>query len=212
MKRHIESTVVALFVLGTAMTIPGVIAHASQSQNVEERLSGQIEARFEHDATLKDRGLKADVEAGVATLTGAVETTRQREQAERLASVAGVSRVRNDIVVDSTSKGIGRKTVDSLKTGIDKSVSATETGFEKTGQAFSKIGDEVTDIWILTAVKTNLANKSLLWGIHVGCDEHLVKLRGRVPTEVWHARAVDIARNTKGVHGVVDELTVEPKS
>ncbi len=144
MKRQITSTIVALFIGGSALTIPAVIVHASQRQKTEE--------------------------------------------------------------------GIGRKTADTLKSGFDKSVSATEKGFEKTGEALSKAGDEVTDIWILTAVKTNLAGESLLRGINVDCDQHVVTLRGTVRTEVWHTRAVEIAQKTRGVHGVVDELTVGPKS
>ena len=95
---------------------------------------------------------------------------------------------------------------------LKNGVSAAEKGFEKTGEALSKAGDEVADFWILTSVKTNLAGEGLLKGINVDCDQHVVTLHGKVPTEVWHTRAVDIARNTKGVHRVVDELAVGSKS
>jgi osmotically-inducible protein OsmY len=48
--------------------------------------------------------------------------------------------------------------------------------------------------------------------IHVDTDhEGVVTLTGTVPSETARARAVKIARGTKGVHRVVDELKLSRK-
>jgi osmotically-inducible protein OsmY len=47
--------------------------------------------------------------------------------------------------------------------------------------------------------------------INVDTDNHVVTLKGRVMSAAGRAKAVEIAKNTEGVHRVVDRLTIGPK-
>src|SRR3954451_13489159 len=66
----------------------------------DDRVEDRIEARFNHDAKLKGHDVKVDVEDGVATLKGKVPDQAHKLRAERLARVAGVTKVENKIDID----------------------------------------------------------------------------------------------------------------
>ena len=63
---------------------------------------------------------------------------------------------------------------------------------------------------ILTTVKSRFVGEDVLKGsdINVDCDQHVVRLRGTVPTAAARDRAVQIARSTDGVQRVIDDLTI----
>jgi hyperosmotically inducible protein len=67
----------------------------------DDRLEDRIEARFNHDAKLKGHEVRVDVEDGVATLKGKVPDQAHKVRAERLARVAGVTRIDNKIDIDT---------------------------------------------------------------------------------------------------------------
>ncbi len=215
MKNQIRTTMMAMLILGgvSAFGIPAGVAKAAQDHKTEKQLSDQIEDRFEGDSTLKNHNLKASVDGTVATLTGTVETTTQKDRAGRLARVVGITSVENLIVLGPIQKGVAQKTEDKVKEGIEKGVAATGKGLEKTGEALSKAGDEVADATILSAVKGRFMDEDLLKGsdINVDCDQHIVTLKGTVASQAGRDRAVELARGTKGVQKVVDRLVIAPK-
>jgi hyperosmotically inducible protein len=67
----------------------------------DDRVEDRIEARFNHDAKLKGHDVRVDVEDGVATLKGKVPDQAHKLRAERLARVAGVTRVDDKLDVDT---------------------------------------------------------------------------------------------------------------
>jgi osmotically-inducible protein OsmY len=70
-------------------------------------------------------------------------------------------------------------------------------------------GDQVSDTWITTKVKGQYVGVDTLKGSDISVDtskDGVVTLNGTVPTEAARNRAVDIARTTRGVHRVVDNL------
>lgn len=74
------------------------------------------------------------------------------------------------------------------------------------------IGDEVSDTWITTKVKTTFAGDKKLKGseIHVDTDHNgVVVLSGYVKNDIARAHAIAVARDTKGVHEVKDELRLK---
>lgn len=74
------------------------------------------------------------------------------------------------------------------------------------------IGDEVSDAWITTKVKASFAGDKKLKGsdIHVDTDhDGVVVLSGYVKNDVARAHAIAVARDTKGVHEVKDELRLK---
>jgi hyperosmotically inducible protein len=71
-----------------------------------------------------------------------------------------------------------------------------------------------SDPGVTTAVKTKLAADDTVkaYKIDVDTKDGIVTLAGNVDTAEAKARAVEVARNTKGVVSVTDQLTVSPAS
>jgi hyperosmotically inducible periplasmic protein len=69
-----------------------------------------------------------------------------------------------------------------------------------------------TDAGVTTAVKTKMASDDTVKASEINVDthNHVVTLNGTVGSQAEKERAVMIARNTKGVSNVVDDLTVGP--
>ena len=67
-----------------------------------------------------------------------------------------------------------------------------------------------TDAGVTTAVKTKMASDDTVKASEINVDthNHVVTLNGTVGSQAQKERAVMIARNTKGVSNVVDDLTV----
>src|SRR5687768_7990045 len=87
-------------------TLLGALAIALASTGVavanenDDRLEDRIEARFNNDAKLKGHEVRVDVEEGVAKLKGKVPDQAHKTRAERLARVAGVTKIDNEIDID----------------------------------------------------------------------------------------------------------------
>jgi len=102
----------------------------------------------------------------------------------------------------------------AIERGEKPSTVAAEPG-KSTVQDTSKkdgIGDEVSDTWITTKVKSSFAGDKKLKGsdIHVDTDHNgVVVLSGFVKNDVARAHALAVARDTKGVREVKDELRLK---
>jgi len=192
----------------------------------EKALDSRIEGRIHNDATLKKYKIDVSVEGGVATLTGTVPTEADRAKATTLAQVSGISRVDNKLIVDlntattgtagtvkeKTKEGAG-KTKDGAEKVYEKSKDGAKAVGGKTKDGAVKVGDEVTDAYLISKLHTDFVNESTLKGsdINVDSDNQVVTLKGTVTSEAGRARAVAIAKGTKGVKRVVDHLTIGPK-
>jgi|GEM_PF-2614457 len=71
-------------------------------------------------------------------------------------------------------------------------------------------GDRVDDAWILTKVKSQFTGEDALEhsDINVDVRNHVVILKGTVPTAAGKARAAEIARKTEGVSRVDNRLVI----
>jgi hyperosmotically inducible protein len=199
----------------------------------DSTLTDRIEKRFAADASLKKFDIDVSVKDHVATLTGKVRTETEKARAAREANVAGVTRVDNQLTLDKDAgktvaekvKGAtntaGNKThsatdtaVDKTKsatnTAADKTKSATDTAVDKSKNAVSETGEVITDSWITTKVHAGFMGEDLLKGsdINVDTNNHVVTLKGTVKSDAGRARAVQIAKTTKGVTKVVDDLKI----
>ena len=201
----------------------------------DSTLDTRIATRIHKDASLKKDDIKWDVSNGVVTLTGTVANNAQRSRAGALAHVKGVTRVENQLVVSNQAQGTkgtlerkydqgvektkdaASKAGEKTKEGLGKAADATKEGasaaIDKTKAGVKKVGSELTDAWILGAVKTHFIGEDALKGsdINVDVDKHVVTLRGTVPTSAGRARAIELAKMTDGVDRVVDMLTIAPK-
>jgi hyperosmotically inducible protein len=108
-------------------------------------------------------------------------------------------------VVDQTKEG-AKKTKDAV-------VKGTKTAADKTKDALSKTGEVITDGWITTRVHERFVGEDLLKNSDISVDSHnhVVTLTGTVMGRAARTKAADIAKDTEGVHRVVNRLTIGPK-
>ncbi len=162
----------------------GTFASANDSA-ADQRLESRIERRLQlNDAKLRVHDLKVDVEKGVATLTGKVKTEAEKLRVETLARIRGVSRVDSKLEVEN------------------KATRAPQTN----------VGEELSDGWITTKVKARFVGDDMLQGSDISVDTNSdgeVTLTGTVPSESARKHAVEVARSTKGVKKVNEQLKIE---
>jgi osmotically-inducible protein OsmY len=137
-----------------------------------------------------------------------------------------------DQAVDDTKKATGTA-LDATKKGTDKAIDATREAGEKTKEIAGKTADKtreivgqvaekskevasatseaVTDGWITTKVKAKFADEQVLKGseIHVETNDHVVTLKGTVPSRAAKERAMAIAAGTEGVTRVANHVEVK---
>jgi osmotically-inducible protein OsmY len=199
---------------------PQTSAVKPSDKTLDERIEKRLEA-----STLKRYDIDVKVDMGVVRLTGTVATEADRRRATQLATVPGIVRVENQLVVDvsatkgtaGTLKSKAGEGAEKTKEGAEKVGEKTKAGaekvVEKTKEGLSKTGEVITDAWITTRVKSKFVGEDLLKDsdINVDTTNHLVTLRGTVTSAAGRARAVEQAKEVEGVHQVVDRLTIGSK-
>lgn len=134
-------------------------------------------------------GLSINVDTlhGVVSLSGSVDSKAEAELAEQIAiSTEDVRKVENH-----------------LKVGGDP---ATMT--DKAKKEVEEAGEEVSDAWITTKVKSALLYNRHVDGtdINVDTEQGSVTLQGHVDSDYERNKAIAIARSVKGVKSVKSEL------
>ena len=190
----------------------------------DKTLDERIEKRLNR-STLKRYDIDVHVDAGVARLTGTVASEADRRKATQLATVPGIARVENQLVVDlsaatgtaGTMKSKAKEGVEKTKEGAEKVAEKTKAGAEKvvdkTKEGLSKTGEVITDAWITTRVHSKFVGEDLLKDSNINVDtkDHVVTLHGTVMSAAGRARAVAQAKEVEGVHRVMDQLTIGPR-
>jgi osmotically-inducible protein OsmY len=231
---------IAACALGVLTVAPAASAQTHPAAKVDDSaIKSRVEAKLKSADSLKKDHIVVSVDNGVVTLTGTVHSEAQSLRARELAKVEGVTNVENKLDVESASanaaKGAATKTKDATVHGAEKTKNATVTGAEKTKDATvkgaektkgtagtvgsktkdaaSETGEVIDDAWITTKIKTEFINEDALKGsdINVDTNNHVVTLKGTVASAAGKTRAEQIAKTTKGVHSVVNTLTVGPK-
>jgi osmotically-inducible protein OsmY len=204
----------SVFVVAALMAYPAPMraavpqTTASADHNLDERIEKRLSA-----STLKKYNVKVSVTNGIATLTGTVPTEADRQKATQLATMPGISRVDNQLIVDlnATSGTSGVKS--TVKEGAEKTKDGAEKAVDKTKEGLSKTGEVITDSWITTRVHSKFVGEDLLKDsdINVDTKDHVVTLKGTVMSAAGRARAVEQAKEVEGVKRVIDQLTIGPK-
>ena len=139
-------------VAGTAFA--GQATSATQAKPTDQELSSLIATKIANDKTLSTDAVKVTVEDGVVTLTGMVGKDADKARAEKLAHVPGVVRVENNLASRE-------KATDKVKGTAGTVASGTKKGAEKTKDALSKTGENITDGWITSRIKAKfMANEA----------------------------------------------------
>jgi osmotically-inducible protein OsmY len=227
MRAVLGKTVVASVVVAAALVVLPAPLRAAMPQatmSADHNLDEKIEKRIS-TSNLKKYGIKTSVTNGVATLTGTVATEADRRKATQLATMPGIARVDNQLIVDlaaptgtaGTLKSDAKKGAEKTKEGAEKVGEKTKEGAEvvadKTKEGLSKTGEVITDSWITTRVHSKFIDEDLLKGsdINVDTKDHIVTLKGTVMSAAGRARAVEQAKEVEGVHRVIDQLVIGPK-
>src|SRR5688500_5145162 len=177
MKLSIVTAVVLLANGPVAHTAAAQTATTTEVRKSDAQLSSEIATRIENDKTLSPDAVKVKVEKGVVTLSGVVAKDADKATAEELARVAGVVRVENSIksreaatgavegtagtVVDKTKAG-ARKTAEVTRKGAAKTVEVTRKVAGKTKDVAVGTGENVTDGWITSRIKTRFMAEEVL--------------------------------------------------
>jgi len=225
----------AVLVIGPAQWASAGQAASSAAVKVDDSaIEARITDSFKKSSTLAPRDIDVDVSGGVVKLTGTVRTAAEKAEAGQLANVTGVTRVNNAIEIDpkldqskvdaaaaKTKSGLSKavdgtaKAAEKTKEGVQKGVGKTEQGVgkaaDKTSSAVGKAGDKLGDTAVTTNVKTGLSREPLLRDTTIAVEtaNHVVTLRGTVPSTAAKDRAAAIAAGTDGVNRVVNELVVK---
>jgi hyperosmotically inducible protein len=164
--KAVIGSVVAAAALCVAVQVP-VHAAASQSPTAtttsklpDATLAPRIEKRI-HDSSLKKYDIKVSVNDGVATLTGTVPTETDRRKATDLATITGVARVDNQLVVDMNATGTAGKVESKVdragektKAGVGKAIDKSSEGI---GTAAAKTKDAGETAWEKTKEGADVA-------------------------------------------------------
>jgi hyperosmotically inducible protein len=211
----------AVAVLAAAPAAVSANAQTTAVKPADSKIDDRIESRISKDSTLKNYKVDVSVDNGIVTLTGAVPTETARRRATQLATITGVSRVDNQLIVDPSApknlKGTVGTAGEKTKEGAVKVGEKTKEGAEKVGEktkeGLSKTGEVITDAWITSRVHSKYIGEDLLKDsdINVDTNDHVVTLKGTVMSQAGRARAVAQAKEVEGVHRVVDQLTIGPK-
>jgi osmotically-inducible protein OsmY len=155
-------------------------------------LTGRVETMYLLNVHLNSFAINTDVEGGVVHLSGAVESDIDRDLAIELArGISGVTEVRSDLLVDGQA---------SHRT-------ATNADPEHRG-----FGSWVDDATTTAVVKSKLIGNANTKGLKIDVDteDDVVTLSGRVQTSEEKALAAEIARNSRDVEDVRNNLVVDP--
>jgi len=212
-----KAAIASAFVAAALVTVPAparaavqqTSAVASADHNLDERIEKRLDG-----STLKKYNVKVSVTNGVATLSGTVPTEADRRQATQLATIPGVTRVENQLLVDlAATKGTTGTMKSTAKEGAEKTKEGAEKVADKTKEELSKTGEVITDSWITTRVHSKFVGEDLLKDSNINVDtkDHVVTLKGTVMSAAGRARAVEQAKEVEGVHRVIDQLVIGPK-
>jgi osmotically-inducible protein OsmY len=181
--------------LAYATATAGVLAlspaHAQTNPNndiAEARLEGSVATAFALNRHLNPFRIQVAVEDQTAVLTGTVENGVNRNLAKQVAlSIEGIDRVDNQIAID---------------TNVDRS-DARRTS----------LANSLDDATTTAAVKSKLLWNRYTQGLDIDVDTHnsVVTLTGAVDSDAARELAERLARNTRGVLEVRNNLAITDK-
>jgi osmotically-inducible protein OsmY len=135
---------------------------------------------------------KVNAKAGRVTLSGTADSTAAKDLAASLAmNTRGVVSVDNNLMVDGTKATYASKDAPAAKHGND-----------------------ITDSWITTKVKSTYAYSSNVDGSDIGVvtKDGVVTLTGEVDSGAERALAIELAKNIRGVKSVGSSALTLPRS
>ncbi len=156
--------------------------------------------------TRVDNKLEVDTTIG-QKLDKAVDKT------EKAAGTAGSATKDAAVKTKDATVKAAEKTKDGAVYVAEKTKDGAVYVAEKTKDGAVKTKDEVTDGYLISKLNADFVNEQTLKGssINVDSDNQVVTLKGTVMSEAGRQRAMEIAKTTKGVKRVINNLLIAPK-
>lgn len=204
----------------------GALAVTVACSQTDAGITGAVKSKMASDDTVKASEINVDTHNHVVTLNGTVRSNAERERAVMIArNTKGVNSVIDDLRVGPAAGTTGAYDRDreadrdrdysesakqTARDAKEKTESTSHDAKAKSEHAAEKTGEVITDAAITSAVKTKFLAEPGVPGtsINVDTNNHVVTLTGTVKSKAEAAKAVSIARETKGVKRVVDHLKV----
>ena len=177
----------------------------------------KVHSEFVNEDLLEGSNIDVDVKNGVVTLQGTVTSEAGRARAQELARKNdGVKNVVNQLRIapahDNKAERAMDKTKDKTARAADKAEDKLDKAGDKSANAAKKTGRAIDDGWIKSKIYAQyLADWNTVLDdsdIDVDVSNNMVTLNGTVKSAAAKTRAVAIAKDTDGVHGVTDNLRV----
>ncbi|MEO7729138.1 MAG: BON domain-containing protein [Burkholderiales bacterium] len=196
-----HTKIATTLIVGALLTpAAGFAAEKSMTHGAKEAVSDsaittKIKAEFAKDKMVSAMHVKVDTDnKGVVTLSGNAKSKAEADHAVKLAhDTKGVTSVKNDIVIgDAGGKAM------------------THTDKTMTQSVKENVGDAV----ITTKIKAEFAKDKMVSAMHIKVDtddKGVVTLSGNAKSKAESDQAVRIARDTKGVTSVKNDITVQAK-
>jgi hyperosmotically inducible protein len=209
--------------LALLLSAAGLVFTAACSQT-DAGVTTAVKMKLANDDTVKASEINVDSHNHVVTLNGTVGSQAQKERAVMIArNTKGVTNVIDDLAVGpvpaATSGAYGQKADDTahnakVKTedaAHDAKVKTEEYGHDakvESERAADKTVEGLSDAAITSEVKTKFLAEPGVSGldIHVDTNNGVVTLSGNVKSKAEAAKAMSIARDSKGVKRVVNHL------
>jgi len=220
--------------LALLLSAAGLVFTAACSQT-DAGVTTAVKTKMATDDTVKASEINVDTHNHVVTLNGTVGSQAEKERAVMIArNTKGVTNVVDDLTIGpvpaATAGAYEQKAEDAahdakvktedaahdakVKTedaAHDAKVKTEEYGHDakvKTEKAAEKTGEIITDAAITSEVKTKFLAEPGVSGLSINVDTNngVVTLSGNVKSKAEAAKAMSIARDSKGVKRVVNHL------
>jgi osmotically-inducible protein OsmY len=166
----------------------------------DDQLEQQIDDRFQADTTMNDTNLDVDVDRGMITLSGTVNSADQKDRAMEIVRELHPNATMNDRI--TVEPGEVSRTEYTEDLAREQRRKATDWG--------DNIGDSLDDAWIHAKITTKLVGDTdtAARRINVDVERNVVTLRGTVETAMEKEEAERLAKETDGVTRVNNLLKV----
>lgn len=201
------------------------LAFSVACSQTDSGITTAVKSKMASDDAVKASDINVDTHNHVVTLNGTVGSAREKERAVAIArDTKGVTNVIDDLTVGPVATS-GKYDADrDADHDRDYSAEAKQTAHDakeksedkahdakvKSEHAADKTGNALSDAAITSEVKTKFLAEPGVSGLNIDVDTNngVVTLSGNVKSKAEAAKAMTIARNSKGVKRVVNKLKV----
>jgi hyperosmotically inducible protein len=151
-------------------------------------ITTNVKAKFLADDVVKSSQLEVATKNGIVTLTGNVDSEQAKKKALEIA-----------------------RATTGVKDVVDMISAREASGNGNAPEPARNLGEAITDTGITISVKSRLLDDPQVKGLRIDVDtrDGVVFLTGSVGSDTEKAKAIQLAKDTKGVRDVQSNLTLQ---